>query len=224
MKNNSSSVFPSIVICICLVLLCATGFMGQTTEKPVAREIKAVASEFIENLNRPRLVSAEAAYLVTADGVVKNNGVSRRAETKNESFKNPTAAVQSLERQAFDILNRKRLENDLPALEWSDRLAEIARLHSENMARYKFFGHRGQDGSMVDARADSLGISKWQGIGENIAFNQGYDKPAEFACERWLLSVKHRENILHVRWTESGIGVAVAQNGAYYFTQVFIER
>ncbi len=103
-------------------------------------------------------------------------------------------------------------------------MAKIARQHSENMATLKFFSHTGKDGLMVHDRADALGISNWRAIGENIAYNRGYDKPAEFAIERWMLSPAHRDNILSKMWKEAGIGAAIADDGAYYFTQVFVER
>jgi uncharacterized protein YkwD len=146
-------------------------------------------------------------------------------ERKNsvEATKKPITTFD-FERKAFDLLNRQRAENNLPPLIWSDDVAKIARIHSENMAKYKFFSHQGMDGTMVNDRADSLGISKWSSIGENIAYNLGYQNPVEFAVERWMSSPSHRGNILNNRWQESAVGVAISKDGAYYFTQVFILR
>lgn len=129
-----------------------------------------------------------------------------------------------LEKIAFALLNQKRAENKIDALEWSDEVAKIARIHSQNMAKHKFFNHRGIDGSMVDDRAYDVGIRNWQAIGENIAFNCGYENPVEFAVERWMLSPSHRENLLSTRWRESAVGVAIGGDGSYYFTQVFLLR
>ena len=97
-------------------------------------------------------------------------------------------------------------------------------MHSNNMANYKFFSHRGLDGRMVNDRADSVGLNKWRGIGENIAFERGYDHPASFAVEKWMESPSHRQNLLGQSWKESAVGIAVAPDGSYYFTQVFLER
>jgi uncharacterized protein YkwD len=129
-----------------------------------------------------------------------------------------------LERRAFELINERRENCGLSPLKWSDDIARIARLHSENMANYNFFSHTGIDGLMVNDRADFLGIRKWQAIGENIAFNQGFENPVEFAVEHWMKSPKHRDNLMNSRWKESGIGVAVTENGKYYFTEVFIVR
>ena len=129
-----------------------------------------------------------------------------------------------LEKMAFNLLNSQRAAKSLPALVWNDDIARIARMHSENMAKYKFFSHTGLDGKMVNDRADLFGVSRWKAIGENIAYNRGYEKPADFAVERWMQSSSHRENILNDRWKESAVGVAISNEGAFYFTQVFLVR
>lgn len=129
-----------------------------------------------------------------------------------------------IERDVFALLNNARAEKGLPPLEWDDSLAELARMHSRNMANEKFFSHRGQDGSMVDDRAQKLGIFNWRAIGENIAFLQGYENPAKLAVEKWMNSPAHRRNVLGEKWTESAVGVAMGPDGSYYFTQVFLLR
>ena len=92
------------------------------------------------------------------------------------------------------------------------------------MAQNNFFSHRGLDGLMVNDRAEEMGLFDWRAIGENIAFNRGYDLPVDLAVEKWLESPSHRENLLNKNWIETGVGVAVSRDGSYYFTQVFILR
>jgi uncharacterized protein YkwD len=166
-----------------------------------------------KEITRPRLI---------------NSSSSTESDNSANSTKNKPVAVSAqltkLEREIFEILNQKRQEKGLSPLTWSEDMAKVARQHSNNMAEQKFFSHIGKDGLLVSDRADALGFSYWRAIGENIAFNQGYDKPAEFACERWLLSPSHRNNILNRSWKETGVGVAIAENGAYYFTQVFVQK
>lgn len=132
--------------------------------------------------------------------------------------------AQDVERVAFDLLNRKRVERGLVALQWNDELAVLARSHSQAMAREKFFSHRGKDGKMVDERADSFGLTDWRSIGENIAFIKGVAKPAELAVEKWMESTSHRNNILKNNWSDSAIGVAIAPDNTFYFTQVFLVK
>ncbi len=147
-----------------------------------------------------------------------------QAGKTEENLPISSAEILNLEQQAFLLINQKRMEIGQEHLTWNNDCAKIARLHSRNMASYKFFSHTGLDGSMVNDRADEIGLSKWRAIGENIAFNLGYENPLEKAIDGWLKSTTHRENILNNRWKESAVGIAVSVDGAYYFTQVFLLR
>jgi uncharacterized protein YkwD len=150
------------------------------------------------------------------------NGTERQRVAQKTNAPSPAAA--ELEQQIFSMINAERRKNGLSDLEWSDSVAAVARLHSQDMARAKFFGHRGSDGSMVDERADRVGLGTWRSIGENIAYMRGYDNPAEVAVEKWLESSPHRKNLLTPTWKESAVGVAIAPDGTYYMTEVFLLR
>ncbi|HEV2764235.1 MAG TPA: CAP domain-containing protein, partial [Pyrinomonadaceae bacterium] len=80
------------------------------------------------------------------------------------------------------------------------------------------------DGRTPSMRAEAAGVRGWRMFGENIAYNQGYEDPAAFAVERWMLSPKHRSNILSRSYTMTGLGVARGSDGRIYFTQVFMTR
>jgi len=129
-----------------------------------------------------------------------------------------------IEHTAFNLINQKRLAYGLRPLEWNEKIAAVARLHSQNMAEFSFFSHRGMDNKMVSDRADAEHIGRWSSIGENIAYNRGYSDPVAKAVELWLNSPSHRHNMLDDHWKESAVGVAVAADGSYYFTQVFLKR
>ena len=132
------------------------------------------------------------------------------------------SAIRGMEREAYDLINRQRAEAGLGSLKWSDKVAEVARVHSNNMAEYNFFSHKGLDGLMVDERAAQLKMGAWNAIGENIAFLKGFPNPVEVAVDKWLRSPAHKQNLLEPAWTETAIGLAVSPDGKYYFTQVFI--
>lgn len=144
------------------------------------------------------------------------------AVIKPSSGTEPTAVISSMEQQAFQILNAKRAEIGLSTLEWNAEIAELARMHSQNMAGKKFFSHTDLDGNTVDARAENVGLGDWKAIGENIAYLRGHKDPASAAVENWMKSTGHRQNVLNERYNESAVGVAVAADGSYYFTQVFM--
>jgi uncharacterized protein YkwD len=138
----------------------------------------------------------------------------------------PSASVKNvagLERRAFDLINAQRRARGQQPLAWDGELARLARSHSENMAQSDFFNHNAPGGMTMVQRARAQGVRGWKALGENIAYNQGYDDPAAFVAERWMVSYKHRENLLNSRWTRSAVGVAIAPDGRVFFTQVFIE-
>lgn len=153
-------------------------------------------------------------------------GVTRtRVGDGSSIYREPSSsAAGDLERRVFKLLNDVRRKQGLQDLEWSDDVAAVARVHSLNMADEKFFSHRGSDGSMVDDRADKLGLGSWRVIGENIAYMRGYDDPAALAVEKWMESTAHRKNLLGPNWKESAVGVAITKDGTYYMTQVFLLR
>jgi len=131
------------------------------------------------------------------------------------------APDRDLEHNVLDLINKQRVENNLPPLAWNHQVAEIARLHSRDMGWNNYFNHRGLDGKMVSDRAETSGI-EWHMIGENIAMLGGFSDPIDHVVEGWMQSPGHRKNILDPRWKETGIGIFITANGTYYFTQVFL--
>lgn len=176
--------------------------------------ILVCGSAFAQNKPQPILVAE-----IGAGGRAKSVSLPKIASSSPKVVRDGNF---SLERSTFEILNRERATRGLTPLVWDESVAKVARLHSRNMANEKFFSHRGPDGSTVDARAEQLGLTRWSAIAENIAFLKGHNDPASLAIEKWLASPAHRRNMLGNSWQRSAIGVAVGQDGAYYFTQVFI--
>ncbi len=134
------------------------------------------------------------------------------------------SGATSQERRLFDLVNRERAQRGEQPLEWDADAARMAREHSDEMARGNYLSHTDQSGRNSFARAAAEGVCGWQALGENIAYNQGYEDPVAFAVERWMQSAKHRENILRTQFTHAGLGIAKAADGTYYFTQVFVTR
>lgn len=168
-------------------------------------------------------VTLSAAAFGQGSFVPARFSASARAGVSSSGALTP-AAVRALEQDAFQLINTERSLAGLSTLRWSDKIAEVARLHSGNMAEMDFFSHKGLDGLMVDERAEKLNMGSWLAIGENIAFMKGYDNPVSVAVEKWLQSPGHKKNLLSPEWTETAIGLAVTPDGKYYFTQVFIKN
>jgi uncharacterized protein YkwD len=143
----------------------------------------------------------------------------------NSASASPSLAeANAIERRAFEQTNQVRVEKGLPAFEWDADVCRMARNHSENMSRLNFFGHVTPDGLRLRDRARAAGILVYKVMGENIAYNQGYEDPGAFAVERWMASEKHRANILSTEFRAMAIGMYVAADGSVFLTQTFITR
>ncbi len=189
-----------------VTFILSVNVVSQSEPEP-ERSIRYITSNKANEATRPRI------------RVIKRSSISR---IPGQTTKNLVADHTGLEKKAFDLINEKRLAKGLDRLRWNDKIAELARQHSENMAKHTFFSHIGLNGRLIDQRAIDFGINNWKAIGENIAYNKGIETPADFAVERWMVSTTHRQNLLDERWTESGIGVGITEDGFYFFTQIFL--
>ncbi|MFN2415694.1 MAG: protein kinase [Pyrinomonadaceae bacterium] len=128
------------------------------------------------------------------------------------------------EQRLMALVNEQRRRRGLQPLSLDGELSKVARQHAQGMARDGYFNHRDRGGKDVTARAKEVGLTDWKALTENIAYNQGFDDPTGFAVERWMISQKHRENILNREFTHAGVGIARTNDGTYYFTQVLMKR
>lgn len=126
----------------------------------------------------------------------------------------PTApAVATAEQDLFARVNAYRASKGLPALRWSEVIAEQARRHSEAMAAGAAArGHEGFDERLAAIRK-RLRITSW---GENVVGDRGVDE----AFGRLLDSRRHREN-MERDFDLTGIGAATDAAGMLYLTQIF---
>ena len=203
--------FPSVSIKVAAILVTllfsGASFVTVKAQKvevrPVARLITATPSP-----SRPRRVTQ---VVITT------------SESDAEPYPDLDEA-NPVERRAFEQTNLERLKNGLPPFVWDADLCRMARKHSEHMARQGFFSHVTPEGGRLRDRARSVGIIRYAVLGENIAYNLGYDDPGAFAVERWMISPGHRKNILYTGFTAMAVGTAVGSDGAVFLTQTFITR
>jgi uncharacterized protein YkwD len=127
-------------------------------------------------------------------------------------------SIVAIERSIHNRINQYRSRNGLPPLRLDDRISQMARAHSEVMARGRVaFGHQG-----FERRSKAIQkIVTSSDMAENVAYSGGLDRPAQQAVEVWLNSPSHRTNI-EGKYNTTGIGVALSPNGRYYFTQIFV--
>ena len=127
------------------------------------------------------------------------------------------SADPSAERQMFDLVNEERANAGVKVLAWDDRLVPVARAHSEEMSKLKYFSHQSPvSGSPFD-RLKAAGIT-YQRAGENLAYAQS----VTIAHRGLMQSEGHRENILRPEFTRVGIGVVSGGPYGRMFTQMFV--
>ena len=121
------------------------------------------------------------------------------------------------EQAMLKLVNDERVAQGLRPLELDPRLVPVARQHSEEMFRLKYFGHQSPvNGSPFDRLATAK-IS-YTRAGENLA----YAHSVAVAHRGLMDSQGHRENILRPEFTRIGIGVMSAGSYGRMFTQLFI--
>src|SRR5947209_2227568 len=157
------------------------------------------------------LYSLASWILATAAAIAFAGPVSSVVETFAR-LPRPVAA-----RQLFDLVNEERGRAGLAVLAWDERLVPVARAHSEEMFKLKYFSHESPIAGSPFDRLKAAGIT-YARAGENLAYAQS----VAVAHRALMDSPGHRENILRPEFTRIGIGVISA--GAYgrMVTQLFI--
>lgn len=130
-----------------------------------------------------------------------------------------TSEYAHVEQRTHEVINDHRQSIGSEELEWSDIIADIARIHSEDMASGALEpSHDGFDDRIA---AITLQIPEYNGGAENLAWNYDSD-PGEQALEWWLTSEGHKTSLENDFYDVTGIGAARASDGKYFITQLFI--
>jgi uncharacterized protein YkwD len=128
--------------------------------------------------------------------------------------------LTTLESMTVERVNEVRAEYGLGPLTEMPSLTAVARGHSEEMARKGFFSHESPSGMKSRDRVEAAGL-KFRALGENILQLRGPDDPAGEAVDLWMESPSHRKAILDPRYSKTGVGVAIDDDGMLFFTQLF---
>jgi len=100
------------------------------------------------------------------------------------------------------------------ALAWSDKLAQAADGHSQDMAAKNYFSHPSADGRTVGNRIDATGYL-WSSYGENIA--AGYST-VNAVIDAWMTSDGHCANVMAPHFTEVGLACVPGTSTSSYDT------
>ncbi|MBV8761032.1 MAG: CAP domain-containing protein [Deltaproteobacteria bacterium] len=130
-------------------------------------------------------------------------------------------AADEAEKRLLALMNRDRGAANLPSLVWDDRVADVARKHSEEMRRTKIVAHISPTTGSAADRVKAANI-KTAVVLENVARAYGVGE----AHEGLMNSPGHRANLMSAAATHVGIGVVygddVSGRREMFVTQVFI--
>jgi uncharacterized protein YkwD len=214
-------VFPSVArsLFITGIVLSAVVVAPVSIELKAAVEQSRLARALIER------ISVVQPQLATLSGQVSGDQVplfvTKLGEDDTQRLDIPDGIDLSIdasaERQMFDLVNEERTGVGLVPLVWDDRLVPVARAHSEEMFKLKYFSHQSPVAGTPFDRLKGAGIT-YQRAGENLAYAQS----VTIAHRGLMQSEGHRENILRPEFTRIGIGVISGGPYGRMFTQVFI--
>jgi len=175
------------------------------------------------------------------DGDISNTPTPGSETSRTESPRQTTTDtddgrlnITEIERWVWRYTNAERSQRGLDNVSYAPRVADVARDHSENMAKHDYIGHTEPNGETGEERYQ--GVCDYSGSGyafaEN-AFAAYYEERfrawktdetvylttekevARYLVDGWMRSKGHRENILREEWTELGVGVAASGNKMY---------
>jgi uncharacterized protein YkwD len=113
-----------------------------------------------------------------------------------------TSEILELEHAMFERVNQDRKKEGLPPLQYDERLADVARVHSHDMKTTGFFSHDSPNTGSLEDRLDAAGYLA-EVARENLASAPTVDQ----AEENLLASAGHRANIMSAETTHIGIGI-----------------
>lgn len=105
-----------------------------------------------------------------------------------------------------DLTNKSRVENNGAKLVISETLTKAAQMKAEDMASKQYFAHTSPDGTTPWYWFQKAGYN-FVYAGENLAVD--FHESADIQ-NAWLLSPKHRDNIVDTRFREIGIATKTA--------------
>jgi uncharacterized protein YkwD len=126
-----------------------------------------------------------------------------------------------LEARMHLAINGTRRKHNMVDLRRDPQLDVIARAHSADMAARRYLSHDTPEGLNPVDRLERGGAEGFTLAGENVG-KTGVTEPHQEIFDAWLASPVHRENVLAPAFNATGIGVARALNGTYYYSQIFV--
>jgi uncharacterized protein YkwD len=182
---------------------------------------------------RPLLLAVALAATVALAGCASTPPA--QAPAAESPTRAPRVETAHLERSLLQAANAARAEVGVQPLASDSALAALARAHSADMARRRFFSHATPEGTLPTHRAREAGYA-YRRLGENLYRGSIYSRAsytrrddrstyryewrtpeevAQAAVTAWLQSPSHRETLLASHFTHADFGVAIRDLDIY---------
>ena len=163
----------------------------------------------------------KAIYSSTSSSGNTSSGTTSGSSSTGNSWTSgtQTSSMNSDEKEVFDLINKQRTNNGLPALKNDSEVQKIARIKAQDMVDNNYFSHNSPTyGSPFDM-LKSFKVS-YKTAGENIAANSSNSS----AVTAWMNSSGHKANILNSSFNYTGIGVVSSPRYGKMYVQMFIGK
>lgn len=163
----------------------------------------------------------KAIYPSTSSSGNTSSGTTSGSSSTGNSWTSgtQTSSMNSDEKEVFDLINKQRTNNGLPALKNDSEVQRIARIKAQDMVDNNYFSHNSPTyGSPFDM-LKSFKVS-YKTAGENIAANSSNSS----AVTAWMNSSGHKANILNSSFNYTGIGVVSSPRYGKMYVQMFIGK
>jgi len=118
-------------------------------------------------------------------------------------------------------VNAVRANRHLVLLERQAELDRVARAHSADMARRSYLSHESPERRNPVDRLQEAGVTGFTLAAENAGMTSRSDPNREI-LQGWLASRVHRQNLHAPPFNATGIGVARAADGTFFYTQLYV--
>ena len=131
----------------------------------------------------------------------------------------PNTQLSQDEQIFFNLINNKRIENNLPELQLDENLLNIARLKAQDIVENKYFSHSSPTYGTIFEMLHTNNIS-YSKASENIARNLN----ADGAIQSLMNSESHKKNILSENFNYTGIAVVNSVDWGKVFVEIFVAK
>ena len=163
-----------------------------------------------------RRLLALATAAVAAFGTVAGPAEAQVSACQSAAVAPDSANIDQVERTVLCLVNRERSSRGLQSLRSSEKLAQAALGHSQDMVRRGYFSHQSPGGTTMTDRIRAAGWfsgARSYAFAENLAWGTGSLATPQNIVKSWMKSPGHRRNILNGRYAELGVGIALGAPG-----------